>query len=120
MTCNKCGDSPLMQHGFYTNPCGELTQDHARHVIVHQYVGCIKIANSWVIPVGEESASLDVPALVDVLVGSCLWNPEFGTFRIIHYDAGLQKIKVQTTEDSGEPGTLVVSCTSFIFVQDPG
>jgi hypothetical protein len=112
MTCN----SP----GYYTNACDEVLADHARHLIVHQYVACVKVKNEWAVPQSDELLWLDLPALVDVLIGSCLWNPDYGFFKITAYDRQAHKVQVQRKDVAGtaSAGTVIPMCTKFIFVAD--
>lgn len=110
----------IMNYPVYTHPCDEVLQDHARHLVVHQYVGCIKIPNAWAVPNVDEILWLDTPALVDVLTGSCLWNPDFGYFKIVSFDREGQKIGVQRkiVEGTALAGVAIPSCTKFIFTPD--
>lgn len=107
----------LFQEPFYTHPCSEVTEDHSRNIILHQYVGCIKIPNQWAIPLDSVAVRLEVPAVVDLLVGSNLWHPEYGYFLITAYDKQGQKVQLQRTSDldNAAPGTVVPGCTKFII-----
>lgn len=108
----------LAQYPFYTHPCDEVLADHARHVIVHQYVACLKIASEWVVPTNEDMSWLDIPAVVDVLIGSCLWNPTYGFFRVVAFDKTAQRIAIQTKTSLAAEGTVVPACTKFILTPD--
>lgn len=103
---------------FYSHPC-DIQEDHARHIVVHQYVACIRVPNVWAVP--ESSVWLEVPALVDALVGSCIWNPDYGYFLITAYDKEAQKILVERLNVSGTalPGVVIPLCTKFIFTARP-
>jgi hypothetical protein len=105
---------------FYSNPCTEVTQDHARHVTLNQYVACIRISNNWVVPLNDTATWLHVPAVVDFLVGCCIWNPEFGYFSVTAFDKNVQKIQIQRkdVETTAAPGTPVPGCTKFIITPD--
>lgn len=114
MTCDE-----ILQQPHYTHPCSEVLQDHARHVILHQYVACLKISNLWVVPSGTDTTWLDLPAVVDVLPGSCLWNPDYGYFRIVSFDKPGQRVLVQrTSRTTAVAGTVIQSCTRFILAPD--
>lgn len=114
--------NPLMAEPFYTNPCSEVMEDHARHVIVHQYVACVRVSNQWAVPSDGESVWLDIPALVDIQVGSCLWNATFGYFRVVSFDKEANRAAVQRNTNSfnAAPGTNVPSCTKFVLAPDIG
>ena len=116
---SNCDD--LMHNPFYTHPCSEVKEDHARHIILHQYVGCIKISNTWAIPTNDSEVTVRVPAVVDILVGCCLWNPEFGYLRVSAYDKFGQTVTLQRLErsDSAAPGKAVPMCTKFIITPEP-
>ena len=107
--------NPLLMQPFYTHPCDSVLEDHSRHVIVHQYVACIKVPEAWAVPSGM--VWLSTPALVDVLVGSCLWHPDYGSFRVVAFDKGAQRIRVQPKSDA-VVGTQIPSCSKFIFIAD--
>lgn len=111
----------MFNYPFYAHPCSEVKEDHARHVIVHQYVGCIKISNQWAVPSNESAVWVTVPALVEVMIGSCLWNPEYGYFRVAAFDSNANKIQLQRLDrsDTTLPGRVIPFCTKFIFVAEP-
>lgn len=115
MSCDP--PATLFSEPFYTHPCYEVTSDHARHMILHQYVACVKIANQWVVPANNVGAWLDLPAVVDVLIGSCIWNPQFGYFLVTAFDKAGQRIMIErkNVASTAEPGTNVPMCTKFIF-----
>lgn len=103
------------EHPFYTHPCDSLVEDHSRHTIVHQYVGCIKIPSEWVVPANNSAVRVSVPAVVDLVIGSCLWNPDFGYFLITSFDKQGQSVTLERKSNSSIAGTVVPSCTKFIF-----
>ncbi len=116
-----CSPDGLYANPYYTHPCSEVKEDHARHVIVHQYVGCVRIPNEWVVPTNDSVTWLQLSAVVDVLVGSCLWHPDYGYFRITAFDARVQKIQLQRVDVEGTSpaGTTIPMCTKFIFAPEP-
>lgn len=107
----------LFAEPFYTHPCEELTEDHAKHVILHQYVGCVKIPSTWVVPANNSAVRLALPAVVDVLIGCCLWNPYYGYFLVTSFDKQGQTVTLERkpTTTTAAPGTTVPMCTKFIF-----
>lgn len=114
MTCNPI--NPLLQEPFYTHPCSEVTEDHARHLIVHQYVACLKIVNEWAVPLNSVAVWVELPAVVDILTDCCLWNPQFGYFIVSAFDKQAQRVQVQRKDVIGTaaPGVRIPSCTKFI------
>ncbi len=103
------------ENPYYTHPCDSLTEDHARHVVVHQYVACVRIPSEWSVPSNNSAVRVSLPAVVDVLIGSRLWNPQFGYFLITSFDKQGQTVTLQRQANSSVAGTVVPSCTKFIF-----
>lgn len=103
---------------FYTVPESEVTEDHARHIILHQYTSCVRVTNQWAVPLDSALVWLDVPAIVDALVGSVMWNPTYGYFKVTAFDKQAQRIQVQRKAQSAAPGTVVAADSRFIFVSD--
>lgn len=102
---------------FYTHPCDELIEDHAKHVLLHQYVGCIRIPSQWAVPNNNSVIRLELPAIVDILVGCCLWNPDYGYFLVTAFDKQGQTVTIERKPGptTAQPGTVIPSCTKFIF-----
>lgn len=113
--------SDEFQEPFYVHRCPDLQEDNARHIILHQYVACLRISNEWAVPTDPESTWLDIPAVVDVLPGVCLFNPAYGYFRIASFDKQAQKVLVQRVPSTltASPGTVVPGCTKFILTPEP-
>lgn len=113
-------DEEFGQFPFYTHPCSELTQDHARNITLNQFVACIRVSNVWAVPLNDTATWLSVPAIVDFLPGCCIWNPEFGYFTVSAFDKQAQKIQVQRKDvpTTAAPGTPVPGCTKFIITPD--
>lgn len=114
--CNTCAKVALTQEPFFTHRCHEVCEDHSTHLVVHQYVGCVKISNAWAVPTGSSQATLKVPALVDILVGSYLWNPDYGSFIVVSFDKQGLSVKVQKdVNNSIASGTGIPACTKFLI-----
>lgn len=111
------GINYVSEEPFFTHPCAEQLEDNARHILLHQYVACIKIPNTWAIPTDSTGVILNVPALVDILIGCSIWNPNYGYFLVMSYDKQGQKIVVmnKVLNVNVTPGTVVPSCTKFII-----
>jgi hypothetical protein len=77
----------------------------------------VRIPNQWAVPANNSGIKLQLPAVVDLVVGSCLWNPDFGYFLITSFDKQGQIVTIErkSTATTAQPGTLVPSCTKFIF-----
>lgn len=105
---------------LFTHPCSEVTEDHARHVILHQYTGCIVVENTWAIPLNSTQVRLSIPAVIDMMVGCCIWNPAYGYFRVVAFDKLAQRIDVvrKQHQQTRDPGVTVPGCTKFIIVAD--
>lgn len=118
----KCCDdtvTSLFNEPFYLNSC--IQQDHSSHVFLHQYIACLRISTEWIVPNDESEVWVEVPALVDVLIGSALWNPDYGYFLITAFDKKAQKLKLERydTDFTADAGTTIPSCTKFIVVVPP-
>jgi hypothetical protein len=70
------------------------------------------------VPLADQIVTLKAVALADMLIGSVIWNPEYGSYTVVTYDQEAPSIKVVKTEDNDiEVGTVIPSCTKFIVTQ---
>lgn len=81
----------------------------------------IIVQNSWNIPACSASAILSVPGLESVLIGSYLYNPSYGYFRISAFDSVNGQITVvnDCTDGNEDPGEVVPALTEFIVSSPP-
>lgn len=79
------------------------------------------VANSWNIPACDAEAILSIPGLATVLIGSYIYNPTYGVFRITAFDSvhGLVTVINDCLPGNAAPGSVVPAGTTFIFAQPP-
>lgn len=79
------------------------------------------VQNSWNIPACGASAILSVPGLESVLIGSYLYNPSYGYFRISAFDSVNGQITIvnDCTTGNEDPGVVVPALTEFILSSPP-
>lgn len=107
------------------SPCGSscscskcvpsCVQDHARCIIQKSVGVAVKITNAWNVPECGETATLNVPGLTEVGIGSILWIQSFGYFTItqFNYNSGNPQLTIRNDclSANADPGTSVPACT---------
>ncbi len=80
------------------------------------------VSNAWNIPACDASAVLSVPGLETILIGSYLWNPTYGWFRVTAFDSVNFQITVfnECFDANAAAGTVVPAGTQFVFGAPPG
>lgn len=113
--CTTCGN---------TNPnCScNCTTAVAEAVNCATVCTAIQIANAWNIPACDSEAVLSVPGLTTVLIGSYIFNPTYGWFKITAFDSVNFELTVlnECLDANAVPGTVVPALTVFIFGVPPG
>lgn len=100
---------------YYEDPCYQESQNQGVKIL-NQYSPVIRIPTAWAVPEGVNLVTLQVVALTDILIGSYIWNPAYGSYLVVSYDPYGSSIKVQKTEDNlTEVGTVIPSCSKFII-----
>lgn len=81
----------------------------------------LQIANAWNIPACDSEAVLSVPGLTTVLIGSYIWNPTYGWFKITAFDSVNFELTVlnECLDANAVPGTVVPALTVFNFGSPP-
>lgn len=81
----------------------------------------IVVTNSWNVPACDESAVLVVSGLKTVLIGSWIYNPTYGYFKITAFNSVTKQLTVLNECSSGnaDPGTVVSVGTKFILSAPP-
>lgn len=81
----------------------------------------LQIANSWNIPDCDEAAQLSAPCVSNIMVGSWIYNPTYGTFRISSVNSANYTFNVinECDPDNAPPGTMVPALTFFVFGAPP-
>lgn len=98
--CNKCSCSPCTCVVTCPEFCTALT-----------------VTNSWNVPACGASATLYIPGLVSVLIGTFLANPSYGFFEITGFNSINSQVTVLNNcyEQNADPGTVVPAGTKFIL-----
>lgn len=121
--CRTVGNScvvPATPQPYYA--CASSCQEsNTQKVVINQFAVALKVANSWNIPACGLSASLTIPGLVSITIGSYLWNEAFGYFEVTAFDPGQQEVTVinHCNEGNAVAGTNVPSCTEFLNAAPP-
>lgn len=79
------------------------------------------VANSWNVPACSASAIISVPGLTTVLIGSYIWNPTYGWFRVTAFDSVNAQLTVfnECLDGNATPGSVVPAGTQFVFGSPP-
>lgn len=96
-------------------------ESHVQKITIQQFSADVKIADSWNIPGCGESAIVNGVSLRAIVVGSYLWNPEFGYFEVTAFNSGTGQMTIlnHCNEGNAAPGTNVPACTEFTVVDPP-
>lgn len=116
--CRTCGTPPTP---YYKNENNSLTQDHAAIFRDTQYAAGIKITDQFVVPAIGEDIQVCVKNLVNLVVGSYIWNPLYGYLQIAHWDSCTGKIGLLNEDINGGaiPGTVVSEGSLFAVTARP-
>lgn len=96
-------------------------ESHVQQVIQKQFYTTLKISTAWNVPECGGQATIKAPDAKQVLPGSFLWNPTYGYFEIISFNASTYELVVQNNCNTGNeaPGTQVPACTDFLVTDSP-
>lgn len=128
--CNACSSSnqlscnnnlvPSSPQPFYS--CAEACQENnTQKIIINQFAAALKVVNSWNVPACGLTATLSIPGLTAIVIGSYLWNSTYGYFEVTAFNSGLQQVTVinRCNDDNAPAGTEVPACTEFINIDPP-
>ena len=104
--CRSCGTPP---QPYYVNDKNSVTQDHAAIFRDTQFAAGIEFPEEFVVPVIGEDIQVCVKNLINLVIGSYIWNPAYGYLKIAHWDSCTGKIGLLNDDISGAalPGTVV-------------
>lgn len=75
------------------------------------------VDTSWNIPAVGAQAELSIPGVNNILIGSSVYNPAYGSFKIVSFSATTQKLVVTNLGYGNKaPGTIVPTDTYFNVV----
>jgi len=113
--CRTCGHPPSPEP-YYKNVGNETTQDHASIFRDTQYAAGVVIQDEFQVPAVDSDIQVSVKNLVNVVVGSYLWHPAYGSLKIVYWDDCKKKIGLLNEGLTGNaaPGSVVPECTAFV------
>lgn len=109
MTCSACAKKTSCG---CSSSCSCCTESNCPSVCTS-----VVVSNAWNVPSCGSEAILSVPGLTTVLIGSYIYNPTYGRFRITAFDSVNSQITVlnECLPGNAAPGTVVPALTNFIF-----
>lgn len=125
MSCKNCGNSPINvpagSRPYYEEVTREVTQAHETVYSSTVHAVSIQSPDTWNVPVIGEDISVLFPQVSVLPVGSYLYSPIYGYFRISHWNprnqtAGLRNEGIPGT---AAPGTAVPAAALFITAPRP-
>lgn len=116
--CIPCGTPAIP---YYKDEKNNLTQDHASIFRDTQYAAGIEFPEEFTVPAIGEDIQVCVKNLVNLVVGSYIWNPSYGYLQIAHWDSCTGKIGLLNDDISGAaiPGTVVSAGSLFAVTARP-
>jgi hypothetical protein len=120
--CN-CGYSScrcgfITQKPYFTDVC-QQQPECGEKIYVCNYSTILKVQGEWAVPLQDEIVTLNVPGLTDIIIGSAIWNPDYGSYLVVAIPAD-EQIKITKTEDNTTAvGTPIPSCTKFMTTLPP-
>lgn len=118
--CKNCG-TPSAVTPYYKQVSEEVVQDHAAIFRDTQYAAGVVISDEFQVPAVNADIQVCVKDLVNLVIGSYLWNPRVGYLKIIYWSECKSKIGLLNEEGvtTAAPGSLIAACTSFIVMARP-
>lgn len=110
-----------LEDPYYAKAFPEISQEHGCQLLMHHYVAAIKLNSSWAVPAGDNIALVAANGVVDVLLGSALWNPDYGYFKITGFVLDSYQIWIQRIDHASTApvGTVIPVNTKFILTVPP-
>ena len=113
--CTTCGATPT-QTPYYENVGNETIQDHASIFNNTRYAAGVTVKEEFQIPAIGADIQVYLKDVTNIVVGSYLWHPAYGSLKIIHWDECTRKVGLlnEGLNGTAPAGTTVSECTSFI------
>ena len=123
----RCASNSCCQNTVQATPtpfynCGSPCQEsHQQKITIQEFFVDVNIQDSWNIPACGSSATVVANSLKSIVVGSYLWNPDYGYFEVSAFNAGTGQVTLINHCDDGNSsaGTNVPSCTNFTVTVPP-
>lgn len=124
---NLAGCVPCCQNAVPATPtpyyagCSACPEDHNRNVIIQNYAAALKVQTAWNVPDCDQFATVSIPGLSSITIGSYLWNPTYGFFQVTGFNSATQQVVILNTcvEGNATAGTQVPACTDFNLSSPP-
>lgn len=125
MSCKNCGNSPINvpagSRPYYEEVTREVTQSHETVYSTTVHAVSLQSPDTWNVPVIGEDVAVSFPQVSVLPVGSYLYSPIYGYFRISHWNprnqtAGLRNEGIPGT---AAPGTSIPATALFITAPRP-
>lgn len=105
----------------YYNDCGMIQEPHCMPVINELFSAAIGTTAAFAMPAISSSAVVPFKGLKRILIGSYLWNPDYGYLEVTDFDYLTGEV---TLKNNGHPGnaaagTVILGCTLFTVVDPP-
>lgn len=121
-TSGSCGCTylPGTPTPFYAQS-GQCQEDHCQTIIKNWFATCISVTYGFNIPGCGTTAILIFQDVKKLTVGTYLWHPTYGYFRVASFDFtnGQVAIVNECHDDNAAPGTFVPACTCFQVTDVP-
>lgn len=113
--CSCCGSPPSVQP-YYEEVNNETVQDHASIFRDTQYAAGVIVNEEFQIPAKDTDIQVCVQNLTNVVLGSYLWHPRYGSLKIVYWDSCKGKIGLlnEGLQGTAAPGSVVPECTAFV------
>lgn len=110
---------------FY-NQAGGVQENHNTTVIQQSFIASIATNSSFNVPACDENATITLPGLQKIQIGSYLWSAFYGYFQVISFDYVSNQVVIKNVciakcdgSAYASPGTLVPACSLFNVTDPP-
>lgn len=129
-SCNSCGCSTgtcgcvrpqtAVPMPFYEQAC-EVQETHVEQIIYESYATTVKTSSTFNMPACDATATLTVPGLKNIQIGSYLWNATYGYLKVESFDYLAAQVVVRNECQTGNAaaGTSIPACTLFTVTDPP-
>ena len=111
----QCGTSQTAAPTPFYN-CGTSVQEtHCKPVFFQSFATAITTNADFVIPDCGVEAIVTFNSLSQILIGSYIWNPDYGYFKVTAFDYQCSQVTIlnECFGENAAPGTVVKACTLF-------
>lgn len=119
-TCDCVPDLCNIPNPYIVNATADQ-ECHCSTVIQQTYITGLSLKTQVAIPVCDGTFTVAIAGIHSVIVGSYLWNPTYGHFKVISFDYATEQVVLENEcqDDNAAPGTVIPACTLFLVVDKP-